>query len=350
MLPGHDVKLSTPPFFTLFTTMTELKIIATTAMVTTITLTATIIKIRRFLNSRDTIAANETIRERDCHLEGGIDAEEYLDHETTNGSYAKVVDIKDYLDESDSEGSLYSDLQMLDQTIEDGFSCGEDIPPSESIEVIPECIIGWFGCCVGRHCPRTQYLNNWLGEDYADCLHARAYVALGSDYDGQTAVVDGPSKWESSTVASIPHYQRVWAGKDDDLVDRIKNKNRRVRHKSNLKYYLSDIIKAKYITLPDDATHRTILRNHLVQWYDRRTAQDGDLRRQDLIRAVPDAVELFYIPDVFQAEANVLADSEEATYRHYLASNPSVWQSFVYKIDSVTWKNWYYRRGGGGRQ
>jgi hypothetical protein len=117
-----------------------------------------------------------------------------------------------------------------------------------------------------------------------------------------------------------------------------------------LGYLLTDVIKAKYIVLDDTKANRIILRDHLVQWYEHRVNKEKDIRRKDIIRNVPMAIEMFFIPNPAEILASQFQNSSSARRSYFQASNPNLIQRAVYKLDSGLWSLLFRRRDLASRQ
>jgi hypothetical protein len=111
-----------------------------------------------------------------------------------------------------------------------------------------------------------------------------------------------------------------------------------------LAYHLYNILKCKYGMLENTKVNRMILHDHLISWFDRRTTNEKDIRRQDMIRHMPEAIELFFIPNEYEISANRIGCSEQAIYRYFEMSNPSFKHKLVYYLDPNLWKRWYHDR------
>lgn len=272
------------------------------AMVSSTAITAASVKLNRIAHAKRTGEANKTIKKRDHHLsdpEDGRDIEEYLDGQ--------------------------KDIRHLDNIIED-----------EEVEEV--------------HNESDEESETNIEDLVDDLLTEFPALLRDGRFDDSACtweIVDGQVVRKEPMQVIREKMEKVVEKKVS--ITEVKEALK-YRHDACLKNMLYDVIKAKYIELPDSRESRILLRDHLVQWYDKRKHKEKDIRRQDIIRFVPEAVELFFVPNPYEIAAVSIADSEEAIKRQFEAGNPGNFERLVYSIDTLTWKRWYYTPRGGSRQ
>lgn len=117
-----------------------------------------------------------------------------------------------------------------------------------------------------------------------------------------------------------------------------------------LSYLMYNIIKVKYGMLSDTPVNRRLLHDYLNRWYEKRRDNYSDIRRTDMIRSVPMAVEQFFVPNRYEIEAANVADSFEAREALFAISKPSPWDLFMkYILSDEMWYA-YWRPAKAGQQ
>jgi len=309
-------------------------------------------KLKRTLSRRRTAAANATVSGMSAHLQNddAEDVEEYL--YSKRSDYAKVkVMSDDMFEESEDSQSSVEDTEVQSELDSWDVHIRElerdlkqkmlELPRGESI--------------------MSHRFVNMVSDDSLEVrFEELAMSMLQSDSESITTPVEQcelrpatpPSRkllGNDKSVSSPENgtKKNMVAPGSLHLRQTVHTKKRRV-HESKFTYLLYEIIKCKYIQLEDTVANRIILREHLVQWYDKRTYEHFDVRRRDVIRHTPAAIALFFVPNVYEIEAARIGDCEEALSRYFEMGNPTLFQRAVYAIDSLTWKRWYYTPRGGG--
>lgn len=268
--------------------------------VVTPTIIPAIIKFRRFFSKRRTHVANITIKNRDNALEKG-----------------EGRDIEEYLDNC-------VDYQQLDER-------EEDVLEDDTLEYHEDCVTFTDGHRFG--------VREWIHEIRNGQSFLRERLVLSDRYEHTELITIGIPDIVEEDVEIIEKETTI------TVVDAPKT-----RHDVCVKDMLYDVLKAKYVVMEDTRESRRILRDHLVSWFDKRRHNDKDIRRQDMIRYIPDAVELFFVPNPYEIEAQRITDSQDAIRRHFEMSNPTRFQRCVYHVDSITWRRWYHTPRGSGSQ
>lgn len=127
-------------------------------------------------------------------------------------------------------------------------------------------------------------------------------------------------------------------------------KSNRKAHASQLRYHLYMLMKSKFGEMAESKVNRMILNDFVFQWYEQRKERYKDLREIDLIRNLPYAIELMFIPNEYEINASYMRVSPLAINKYYQRSTPSPLSALVYSIDPRLWMNWFHRPQGDGRQ
>jgi len=311
--------------------------------------------LKRTLSRRRTAAANATVSGMSAHLQNdeAEDVEEYLYRKRSDYDKVKVTSDDMFEESNDSQApseniEVQSEINSWDAIIQETNLEQEVLKKEMLLLTMGESI-------------RTQ---NFVDMDSDDSLEVRFEELSRNMLRDESEFFTEPVKQSELALATPPLRKLL---EDDKSVSNPENgtsekmvapgslhlsqtvhtKKRRV-HESKFTYLLYEIIKCKYIQLEDTVANRIILREHLVQWYDKRTYEHFDVRRRDVIRHTPAAIALFFVPNVYEIEAARIGDCEEALSRYFEMGNPTLFQRAVYAIDSLTWKRWYYTPRGGG--
>lgn len=296
--------------------MIELIAIGTSITATAIALP---IKAYRMLKHKREDAANRVLSDYDEHMCHGEDIEEFLDAQHLE---YKRIDVEKQLKE--------------DYVSEDG---NDDLEVEDTQSVIErddlERLFGHLEVPtrLGPVCEYARYHYY-----YIYCPMCQQKISLEDEISHLDV--------EKDLIFDIEQHNESVRARDIEF----RTKNLRSLHSEKLVALFTDILKAKYMYLDDTKANRMVLRDHLVQWYERRAEKEKDIRRMDVIRNGSIAIECFFIPTRFDIIAAQVGDCSVARERYFQASNPSFIQRAAYKIDSGLWSLLFRKRTGASRQ
>lgn len=272
----------------------------------------------KLLIARKDRLASAIVDNYDRVMANGEDIEEYLEAQT---DYCAVGEIAERLEGPKPEESLIDDVEG------DGSKCQllEDIFESGRKDELDDYTCAYeLWHCYYNYCPVCQ-----------------KKISVETPYES----VQDVEEVEQMILFDPAEHNRSVMLRDEALRSQF-----RTGHHDKLAYLLADIIRAKYISLDDTKANRIVVQDHLTQWYERRAEKHKDIRRRDMIKYVPLAVELFFIPSDSAVLAAQIRDCTAADDRYFRVGNHSLIRRVGRAVRNVLWFRSPANRRGGGSQ
>jgi len=108
-----------------------------------------------------------------------------------------------------------------------------------------------------------------------------------------------------------------------------------------LSFALYHKVKAQFGWKKDTEANRQILSNYITQWFNKRTDDYEDLRDVDFMIIRDFVLEMCFIPNDYEIQAQRMKYSDAAIKRYYNAGNPTNIETCVYKLSPLLWAHWY---------